>query len=530
MIDMEEILTKMTDNNEINKNLFVEHFRYLDYVDGSGNTLPQLIMTSKVPTEKKRYAFLTLIKNGVSYDTQNIHGDTIIHTALKNNCDIDFILDILRFMCSNGFNINTRNNTGYTIIHTAITNLKNHQDIIKLIEFVSRYNFNFNSKDMFDYSIINYVDFQNNFSYSKKKQIKDALEKGVKNMEFRKNLDNNQKENSNDKNKIEDYELKYNTGGLFDDGPIMQKLKSRNNYGTFLTDYDYLNEPAIGRKKEIESLIVSLAIEQKIPLLIGPSGTGKTAIVDELAYLIQNDYVPNFIKDKSILEVSVGSIVSGTTFRGSLEKRIKEIAEYALKNDSILFIDEFHSLKGAGAATEDKNDALSILREYTDRRGLKVIGATTEDSYDEILSSSDLKRRFEIIKVSKLPNNVLMQIIEKTIIDNAEKYNVEISENIINNMNDICEILLEATDIKHLVYNDIVNNPDLVISIINKSFAYTIVNEEDIYDLKHLILALDINERIYDTTKQETIKKLKSLQNVKTKKKTIIYKISDYIK
>ena len=156
----------------------------------------------------------------------------------------------------------------------------------------------------------------------------------------------------------------------------------------FLNYKEYKESPAIGRDKEINKIIISLATEKKLPLLVGPSGVGKTSIVDELAYRIINDDVPSFLKGKIIYEVHMSNILAGTKYRGDFENNMKEVINFAIKNNAILFIDEFHMVFGAGANEKDNTDAASILKTFIDRYNLKVIGATTEVEYEEAARST----------------------------------------------------------------------------------------------------------------------------------------------
>lgn len=161
--------------------------------------------------------------------------------------------------------------------------------------------------------------------------------------------------------------------------------------------------PVIGREKEVDRMInVLLRKSKNNPVLIGEPGVGKTAIVSALAQRINKGEVPRSLSDKIIYELDLGLLLSGTTFRGEFEQRMKEVINYASKNEQvILFIDEIHNLIGAGSA-QGSLDAANMLKPSLARGDLKLIGATTLDEYRRhIEKDSALERRFQPILVDE---------------------------------------------------------------------------------------------------------------------------------
>src|ERR687893_948507 len=153
-------------------------------------------------------------------------------------------------------------------------------------------------------------------------------------------------------------------------------------------------DPVIGREKEIERVIQILGRKTKNnPALIGEPGVGKTAIAEALAQRIVSGDVPETLTDKRVLTLDIGSLVAGTKYRGEFEERLKKIIE-ELRNssDSVLFIDELHTLVGAGAA-EGAIDAANILKPPLSRGELQCIGATTVDQAIDILFG--IRERYE---------------------------------------------------------------------------------------------------------------------------------------
>ena len=162
-------------------------------------------------------------------------------------------------------------------------------------------------------------------------------------------------------------------------------------------------DPVIGREKEIERVMQVLSRRTKNnPVLIGEPGVGKTAVVEGLAQDIVKGEVPETLKDKQLYTLDLGALVAGSRYRGDFEERLKKVLkEIRTRGDIILFIDEIHTLVGAGAA-EGAIDAASILKPMLARGELQTIGATTLDEYRKhIEKDSALERRFQPIQVAE---------------------------------------------------------------------------------------------------------------------------------
>jgi ATP-dependent Clp protease ATP-binding subunit ClpC len=162
-------------------------------------------------------------------------------------------------------------------------------------------------------------------------------------------------------------------------------------------------DPVIGREKEIERVIQILSRRRtNNPALIGEPGVGKTAIAEGLAHRIVKGDVPETLTDKRVLTLDIGSLVAGTKYRGEFEERLKKIIEeLRSSSDSVLFIDELHTLVGAGAA-EGAIDAANILKPPLARGELQCIGATTLDEYRKYIEKdSALERRFQPVMVDE---------------------------------------------------------------------------------------------------------------------------------
>src|SRR5271166_3694724 len=162
-------------------------------------------------------------------------------------------------------------------------------------------------------------------------------------------------------------------------------------------------DPVIGREKEIERVMQVLCRRTKNnPVLVGEPGVGKTAVVEGLAQKIVQGEVPETIKDKQLYTLDLGALVAGSRYRGDFEERLKKVLkEIRTRGDIILFIDELHTLVGAGAA-EGAIDAASILKPVLARGELQTIGATTPGEYRKHLEKdAALERRFQPVQVAE---------------------------------------------------------------------------------------------------------------------------------
>ena len=162
-------------------------------------------------------------------------------------------------------------------------------------------------------------------------------------------------------------------------------------------------DPVVGRESEIERIMQVLSRRTKNnPVLIGEPGVGKTAVVEGLALDIVNGKVPETLKDKQVYSLDLGSLVAGSRYRGDFEERLKKVLkEINQRGDIILFIDEIHTLVGAGAA-EGAIDAASLLKPKLARGELQTIGATTLDEYRKhIEKDAALERRFQPVQVDE---------------------------------------------------------------------------------------------------------------------------------
>ena len=294
----------------------------------------------------------------------------------------------------------------------------------------------------------------------------------------------------------------------------------RNSSGKYkiLTEKRFKTEPIIGRGNELKELMIALASNNKSAILVGPSGVGKSVIVNELAYLIQNGNVPQFLKDKKVFKVNVAEFTAGTRYRGEMEERFNRIIKDIKEEDAILFIDEIHTIVGAGTTDGDKLNVSEMLKPVLDDGNIKIIGTTTNEEYNKFFETTALKRRFEKISINEPDNILLSNIIRKTFIDYFNITNISALE-IEQYLDSIIEELIKLTSKKNRTYNDIENNPSLVISIIDKAFAEAKLLDNEYLEIDNIIYGIKSCNRLYNTSKETTINNIINLN--KTKPKTL---------
>ena len=213
--------------------------------------------------------------------------------------------------------------------------------------------------------------------------------------------------------------------------------------GTDLTNMAKNSEldPVIGRDKEVRRVMEILCRRTKNnPILIGEAGVGKSAIVEELARLIANDDVPNILMGKKIISLDMATMVAGTKYRGEFEERMKKVIKEIEDNDDIiLFIDEIHTLVGAGGA-EGAIDASNILKPALARGKIRCIGATTTSEYKKFIENdSALERRFQKVAIEE-PSTLETRNILIKLKPIYEKYhNVILSDNMIDTIINLSE-------------------------------------------------------------------------------------------
>ena len=248
-------------------------------------------------------------------------------------------------------------------------------------------------------------------------------------------------------------------------------------------------DPVVGRDEEIKMVLEVLCRRKKNnPVLIGPSGVGKTAIVEEISKLIATGDVPIQLKNKRIRSLNMSSAVAGTKYRGEFEDRINKILKELEDNDNIiLFIDEIHTLVGAGGA-EGAIDASNIFKPALARNKIRCIGATTTDEFKKFIEKDKaLERRFQKIFIEEPDDLNTKKILLKlsSVYSNFHKINIK---------DEVIDYIIEMS-------NKYIHNryqPDKSIDILDEACAYVNIGEN-----KNLKRYNELNKKLTDLIKKK---------------------------
>jgi ATP-dependent Clp protease ATP-binding subunit ClpA len=273
----------------------------------------------------------------------------------------------------------------------------------------------------------------------------------------------------------------------------------------------------IGRKKEIERLIQILSRRNKNnPLLVGESGVGKTAIAEGLAYLISNNDVPSIIQNTVVYSLDIAALIAGTKYRGDFEKRLKGVLSFLEKQENpILFIDEIHTIIGAGSASGGSLDVSNLLKPALGKGEIRCIGSTTFQEYRGIFNQNQaLSRRFQKIDVIE-PNQDECEEILNGIKDTYEEYHdVEYTN----------ESIKSAIELSSKYINDRFL-PDKAIDLIDETGALLNINRKNNKTIK--VSKNDIEITVSKITKipEQSINSSdkKNLRNIKENLKRVIF-------
>ena len=295
-------------------------------------------------------------------------------------------------------------------------------------------------------------------------------------------------------------------------------------------------DPVLGREKEVKRLIEILCRRKKNnPILIGDAGVGKTAIVEELASRIYNKNIPEPLQNKKIISLDMASIVSGTKYRGEFEERMQKIIkEISEDGDIILFIDEIHTLVGAGGA-EGAIDASNILKPALARGIIKCIGATTTEEYKKYIEQDKaLERRFQKIIIEEPNKEQTLDILENLKPIYEKYHHVKIPKYLLKQ-------IVELSD--KYIYDR--HNPDKAIDILDEVCSMTSIKEtkkeqellklekerENILKKKNALIIDSDVKKAYNYLKKESYitSKINEIES-SIKKNNKIVKINDIAK
>ena len=270
--------------------------------------------------------------------------------------------------------------------------------------------------------------------------------------------------------------------------------KILDKYGKNLTLVASQNkiDPVIGREKEIERAIQILSRRTKNnPVFIGDPGVGKTSVAEGLAANIASGNVPDNLVGKVLYTLDMGSMLAGAKYRGEFEERIKQVVDEVVKNGNIiLFIDELHTIIGAGSTGESTIDASNILRPVLSRGDIQIIGATTIDEYRKhIEKDSALERRFQPVLITEPTKEETIKILEGLREKYESHHNVKITD----------EAIVAAVDLSIRYITDRFL-PDKAIDLIDESASRVrlreINSQKNILNSEKYILSKEINDEL----------------------------------
>jgi|TARA_B110000259_G_scaffold163063_1_gene188204 ATP-dependent Clp protease ATP-binding subunit ClpA len=305
-----------------------------------------------------------------------------------------------------------------------------------------------------------------------------------------------------------------------DDGEDIKVEKSTEN--DFLINLNNLVaenkiDKLVGRTKEVDRLVQILSRRTKNnPLLVGESGVGKTAIAEGLSYLICNNKVPNILASSTVYSLDIAALIAGTKYRGDFEKRLKEVLNFLdTKDRPILFIDEIHTIIGAGSASGGSMDVSNLLKPALGKGQIRCIGSTTFQEYRGIFNQNQaLSRRFQKIDILEPSFDECDEILDGIKSIYEDYHNVSYTK----------ESILSAIDLSSKYINDRFL-PDKAIDVIDETGAMLNISRKN--DKKITVNQIDIEKTISKITKipeqNITAADTKNLKNIESSLKRVIF-------
>lgn len=509
------LLSKMKENDAINIELIKHFFGSLNYRDDENQTILHILADNKYNESSCYLAIKSLLNAGLAPNAKADFNYNFIQTAIYAGYSKNFILNIINESLKYGLDINHIDDDQDTILHTAIYSDNFNGIISEIYELLIDNGFDSTKVDHDGRNIIEamrYMSTTNQKTYLSSEvakinelyQTQVAISKQPQNKITAASDSNNQSQSPIKSQNSSPVEIKH----------LKDVIKDLEKYGKILNLKSYSTPPTIGREEELKNLIIILAADKKSPIIVGESGVGKSALVDELAYRIQTGNVPKFLANQVILEVNPSELIAGEGYVGQFEKKVTNLLSLCQKYQIILFIDEIHTIYGTGRSKGNDNDLAVMLKHYLDRSDLKIIGTTTDAEYTKYFAYDALKRRFEKIIINEPTNEILQEIVVKVIDDYSKKNNIFFKDNSLKDI--IVTIIADATAKNHRIYNDNVNNPDLAISIIDKAFAFAKYYDSEYITLEHFIDSFNSCYRLSGPAKEQAIASLKESATIKS--------------
>lgn len=282
-----------------------------------------------------------------------------------------------------------------------------------------------------------------------------------------------------------------------------------NKLGYFIEGNKYKEAPAICRENEIKEVVLALLSPEKSVILTGPAGVGKTAIAEQIAYLIANKKIHKRLENKKIFSLDVASLTAGCKYVGELEKKVTDLVAQLRKNPNIiLFIDEIHTIIGAGKSEGSQLDVSNILKGPISRGEIKIIGATTEEEYNKYFEGKiydpnlpikdqnrsfggdkAFKDRFEKVSIPE-PDVETMRYIIRHLLDKYSK-TYDLPVGLVGAEINALSLFLATFTSSQYRSSQAPSNPRFISHLLGKAFA------NSIYDYKDKLTLSDIAVSLY---------------------------------
>jgi ATP-dependent Clp protease ATP-binding subunit ClpA len=288
------------------------------------------------------------------------------------------------------------------------------------------------------------------------------------------------------------------------------KYSILDNYGEDLTARRYIVNPAIAREEEIKKIILILLTPEKSVLLVGPAGSGKTALVEGLSYKIQRVEVPLALSGYRVIRINSTSLIGEISINGQVENKMTLLMEeLKIRGRIILFIDEIHTL--IGSENQGPMDFANMLKPGLDRGDIKVIGATTNMEYEEyIVTDTAFLRRFELVDVNEPTAEMTVEILDKSIPKLEIKTNVRMTLSPLIRRR-VLEFIVEMTSKYKRLYALSSNYPDISLALLADCFSQAVYENSPGVTLKHVFKAIKACQSVYPDILQKEIKRFREV-------------------
>lgn len=284
--------------------------------------------------------------------------------------------------------------------------------------------------------------------------------------------------------------------------------------GEELTKREFVENPLIGREREQRLMGAYLLDDKKSVIIHGKPGVGKTTLVESLAYQIKNGICNPLLKDKRIFMISAAEMVEGTQYRGTLEKKFLALIKKLMSiPNSILYIDEIHTIMGGGKSKDNPIDLSNMLKPYVGNGKIKIIGSTTTEELALIKANGATARRFKTLLIPELSLDAVLSILNRLIENMEQRRQIAFGFDE-SQKRKLLELFFEITASKYQG-TEILYNPDFAISLLSDSYNLATYDQKSTIDLDYVIESVEVSESVNDDGKkyfkEEAFKRVREL-------------------